>query len=323
MRFFPLLVLSAFAPLVMAAELPVTAGSHGCQVYAPADAGKTALWTGPCKDGFADGEGTLQWSLKGKSDLSYKGAMKNGRYHGVGYSMAADNTQYEGEFVAGVREGFGIWVNALGDRYDGEWKAGHKEGKGKIVYVAGGSYEGGWRGGVYHGKGVITYSGGRRAEYDFVNGSWPDEIVVAKEKTGVTLQRGIAGSLHGFDKIATNLVVPGQLTWALLSDEQKKAVAGWYPLIHPADEPPYPVSGQKNVLDKLSRIADEQGSMLVLVDVGANGKARQVTTVGQLSKETRKYVHYLFNKEKYKPGKCAGQPCDMTFAYRFSFDKEI
>lgn len=319
MRLIPLLLLSLFATAASAADVPITAGN--CQVYAPADAGKTAHWSGPCKDGFADGEGTLQWSLKGKPDLSYKGAMKSGRYHGVGYTMAANNTQYEGEFVDGLAHGFGIWVNPFGDRYDGEWQNGRREGKGKMVYVAGGEYDGGWRNGVYHGKGTITYSGGRRASYDFDNGSWPDEIVAPAPDKLLSVKRDPSGSIFAFDKLATNLVVPGQLTYAQLSPEQKKALAASYPLIHPADEPPYPVSGQRNVLEKLARVQDEDGSLLVLVKVGADGRSKEVTTVGQVSKETRKYVHYVFSKEKYKPGKCDGQACDMMFAYRFSFKR--
>lgn len=306
-------------------EAPIAATDDGCKVYAPEDTPKKAVWTGPCKDGFAEGEGTLQWTLAGKKDVRYQGVMKAGRYHGLGYTMSPDNTQYEGEFVAGRREGYGIQVSPTGDRYDGHWKGGIREGQGKMVYALGGTYEGAWATHTFHGKGTIIYAGGRRAEYNFIDGNWPDKIVRVPRTKSYSIGRN-PGEVHigsFLGKGASNLPLPPHLSYEQLSAEDKRAVAASYPLMDPADEPPYYASGPQHLYKNLMKFRNMgEGNVTVLVTVGPNGEAQSVKLIGSPSPEATKIVGHLFMQEKYKPGKCAGKPCTMMLQAAIHFTKE-
>jgi len=45
------------------------ADKRGCKVANPFPrAGESITWSGPCKNGFADGQGILQWFFNGKED---------------------------------------------------------------------------------------------------------------------------------------------------------------------------------------------------------------------------------------------------------------
>ena len=46
----------------------------GCKVWnAYPEPGETFTWDGPCKDGFVDGSGILEWFLNGKFKVHYEG----------------------------------------------------------------------------------------------------------------------------------------------------------------------------------------------------------------------------------------------------------
>lgn len=310
----------------LAASAEFTAGAKDCLVFHNKKAvGITAKWTGPCKDGYADGEGKLQWSRLGKVESSYEGPMQRGRYHGVGYTSSVTNEQYEGHFVEGEREGFGIAVSEIGDRYDGHWKAGQMEGTGKMVYALGGSYEGEWRGGQMHGKGTIVYAGGRRAEYQFVNGHWPEapDYPDFKKLRRYSLKSYEAetGSKFKNDELVGGYV-PYELSYAKMSPEQKKIVAAGYPLMDMADEPPYPLNGvqtiSRMIVDLYNKI-DVSGTLRLFVKVGPDGKAMSVTSIGSPSDQMTKFASHVVMLEKYKPGMCAGKPCTMIYPFSLEF----
>ena len=289
--------------------------------------GVTTLWTGPCKDGLADGEGKLEWRRSGKTVATYEGDMRRGQYHGLGYyARLDDNSQYEGHYVEGEREGFGIAVDPLGDRYDGNWKAGQKHGTGKMVYALGGSYDGEWQDGVFHGKGTIIYAGGRHAEYQFVKGHWSDRPAVeGNEKfSNRTLKSNdtIPGSrVKG--PVATGSDVPFDLAYPKMSAAQKRRIAAMYPLMDPRDEPPYPHKGIDSVVRVLRAHADRirtTAPLQMLVKISADGKPLSVTAVGIPGDDIRKLATYAVMLDTYKPGLCAGTPCEMVFPYSFQFE---
>ena len=72
----------------------------GCKVWNPApQAHETIRWSGGCKDGYAQGKGTLQW-------------FENGR--------AGD--RYDGDYGAGKRNGHGVVVQRNGTQIEGDWR---------------------------------------------------------------------------------------------------------------------------------------------------------------------------------------------------------
>src|SRR3954451_17182422 len=76
------------------------ADKRGCKVANTFPrAGESITWSGPCKDGYADGEGVMQWFLNGKED-----------------------DRYEGQISMGWAEGHGVLPKIEGGKYDGQWK---------------------------------------------------------------------------------------------------------------------------------------------------------------------------------------------------------
>ncbi len=104
-----------------------------------------ATWTGTCKFGRAEGEGTATYkdfyipSITGKMvdgvptgivkvnyerDDYYIGTLLNGEYHGYGLNMYSWGEGYEGNWVEGFRHGKGVYIHADGRRTLGIWRKG-------------------------------------------------------------------------------------------------------------------------------------------------------------------------------------------------------
>jgi hypothetical protein len=71
----------------------------GCKIWNPApEPHESAHWAGPCKDGFAEGKGTLQWTENGQL-----------------------GDRYDGEYQHGKRNGHGVITDSEGHRIEGNW----------------------------------------------------------------------------------------------------------------------------------------------------------------------------------------------------------
>jgi hypothetical protein len=78
----------------------ITDKKTGCKVWNPSPQSNEAIeWSGPCKNGLADGEGTLQWTQNGKP-----------------------SDRYVGEYHAGKRNGHGTVTFRNGRTIQGEWR---------------------------------------------------------------------------------------------------------------------------------------------------------------------------------------------------------
>ena len=153
----------------------------GCRVMASTIASETdnLTWRGGCKDGQAEGAGTLtfflhgapvadasgQWHLGKQSGWgkhttpngdSLEAEFKDGVANGRGIFRRADGDRFEGEFKAGKREGHGVYLFADGGRYDGEFSNDQQSGRGTYAGIDGSVYEGDWLLGKKHGEGVIV-----------------------------------------------------------------------------------------------------------------------------------------------------------------------
>lgn len=78
----------------------IAASGTGCKIWNPApQPDETVTWSGGCKNGFADGDGTLQWFEQGKPDV-----------------------RFEGGYQGGKRNGYGVLIDPNGNRVAGEWR---------------------------------------------------------------------------------------------------------------------------------------------------------------------------------------------------------
>ena len=72
----------------------------GCKVWNPAPEPNEAVrWTGPCKEGYAEGSGTLLWTENGKPGDKFIGAYRHGKRNGHGVLTDADGNRVEGDWL--------------------------------------------------------------------------------------------------------------------------------------------------------------------------------------------------------------------------------
>jgi hypothetical protein len=75
----------------------------GCKVWDPLpQPHETVRWTGPCKNGLAEGDGTVQWFERGKPGDHYTGAYRHGRPNGFGVLTFSNGKTVRGEWDNGT-----------------------------------------------------------------------------------------------------------------------------------------------------------------------------------------------------------------------------
>ena len=78
----------------------ITASNQPCKIWNPSpQPNESVTWSGPCKDGFASGEGVLRWTEDGKPDVEYRGGYANGRRNGHGIMIMPDGKRIEGQWL--------------------------------------------------------------------------------------------------------------------------------------------------------------------------------------------------------------------------------
>ena len=131
---------------------PWIADENGCKVANPVpQPDETIRWTGPCKDGFADGEGVLTFFASGAPHSRYEGMLKRGWAEGQGRLELPDGSRYEGEWRRSMENGMGRRDWADGSSYDGQWKDSKPHGSGQFRLPDGRMLMGTWSDGIFEG----------------------------------------------------------------------------------------------------------------------------------------------------------------------------
>lgn len=151
-----------------------------------------AVWEGPCVAGFAEGEGSIKYSIvyadKTKTDASGKIRMRQGLAHGNVVLQWSDGDSFVGEYTDGERKS-GRMRYSDGEIYEGEFKNGLPEGKGTYRWPDGASYVGDFSKGNLEGKGIYRFSDGSNYEGDFLNNK-RHGYGTLKDKTGQVVYQG-------------------------------------------------------------------------------------------------------------------------------------
>lgn len=95
---------------------------NGCAVHNPnPKPGESISWSGGCRDGFANGPGTIQWFLDGRPNGQFEGTLVGGRIEGEGVAHYPSGNRYAGTFLGGRPNGPGTLYFADGRRIDAHW----------------------------------------------------------------------------------------------------------------------------------------------------------------------------------------------------------
>jgi len=324
-------------------------GAPDCRLAAvkPAPVG-APTWSGGCKDGYAEGKGVLEWHadkgdayrlsaafhaglVQGEGELrfpdggEYTGTLKDGVPEGNGYYRNAKGSQYQGEIHAGRFDGIGEVLYFTGDAYKGQLKDDKPNGLGRMRYALGGSYEGSWKDGKPSAQGKLVHAGLPARPAVAVDGFDPEKRFIAPAKS-YTLKEDHArtGTSLALD-VSRAVPVPPTAAYDELTAEQQAMVNSWYPALAPGDEPPYPLHGPAEYLRFVSKVVGQtrtRGVIRIYVDVDKDGKAVSVKATGLDDPEARRLISLGAGTVAYKPARCAGQPCEMTYGYNMALSVE-
>ena len=147
MKLKALTVLSAIMLMSMShlshAEAELADRESGCKIWnSKSLVGYTVTWTGQCKNGKADGVGSLQWFYNKRPEGRYDGDYAQGKMHGHGTYAMDDGSRYIGEYQHNLRNGRGAYLWADGTRYEGDYQNNQMNGKGTIYWTDGSFYTG-------------------------------------------------------------------------------------------------------------------------------------------------------------------------------------
>jgi hypothetical protein len=136
------------APAIAQAGDWIADAKTGCKVWNPQPStGEAVRWNGPCKDGFADGKGVLDWLRGGSQYERDEGLWRAGRQTGEG-TQTWPGGQYKGHFSESLPHGKGVLIS--GDaRYDGAFLNGKPNGKGALTNASG-TFDGTWSDGCFN-----------------------------------------------------------------------------------------------------------------------------------------------------------------------------
>lgn len=128
--------------------------ANGCKIANPNPRPTESVkWNGACVDGFADGQGVMQWYSDSAPGPRYEGNLRRGVVSGRGKLTLPDGSMYDGEWSDGKQQGTGTLTTADGTSYQGEWKNGEPDGRGTMRDASGQSVTGNWKAGRYIGPG--------------------------------------------------------------------------------------------------------------------------------------------------------------------------
>jgi hypothetical protein len=320
-----LAVISICLAPAFAADTEVTVGKAGCKVVNAHPAQKAkGRWNGPCKDGYADGVGTLEWFIDDEPEWRFEGNLRRGRLHGDGVLHYEYGSEYKGSFADNQRNGMGIEQLAAQIRYEGEWKNGEREGWGVRTWSDGSRYEGQWRAGKFHGAGKATYTSGKVVEGQFSDGTPAGEAALVTDAPGKGYTMDTEPNRSHLPRGTPTLAGPVSFrkSWDGMSQADQRVVRGFYGLMHEDDEPPYPANGTARIYTALAeaqKAGHARGLLRMNVMVDASGAATAVTVYVTPAPYITRIASALVMKEKYKPALCAGIPCAMVYPYEVVF----
>ena len=107
--------------------------------YSP---GVTFTWTGPVKNGKANGQGVATKYVNGKFESKYEGTYKNGIREGKGTFTHKDGSVKTGTFVNGQLMGKGTAKDENGNSYEGEFINYRMHGNGTLKWGNGSTFTG-------------------------------------------------------------------------------------------------------------------------------------------------------------------------------------
>ncbi len=149
-------------------ETYITSTDSHCKIHNPnPKENETVTWSGKCVNGYASGQGIIQWYQNGKKTDVSIGNLRKGKANGKGKAIwgqgQSKEDKYEGDWLNDYMHGQGKYTWGNGNIYIGSFKKHKLNGFGTLTLVKDddtiGNYikeaKGNWQGDVYVIQGIF------------------------------------------------------------------------------------------------------------------------------------------------------------------------
>ena len=119
-------------------------------------------------------------------------------------------------------------------------------------------------------------------------------------------------------------IIPFDKTYGDLTPDQKTVLRQEYQSLGADDEPPFPQHALKRLVTPIFKEAGADhvdGKLEAAVEVDSTGSARTVSIYKSPDPKISQIATAELMQEQYKPARCKGQPCDMTFILKIDLLK--
>ncbi len=140
-----------------------------------------------------------------------------------------------------------------------------------------------------------------------------DQHTVREEqpRTGTRIRRDLA-----------SWEIPINKRYEDLSPEHQDMIRSAYENLADSDEPPYPVKGMQAFLKQTTKVQQallQHGAFRAAALVDAKGAVQSIDVIETPSAEMSQLMAMVLFETQFKPGLCAGQPCQMEFPVMIKF----
>lgn len=159
----------------------------GCKIWNSKPLSRYSIeWTGDCKDGLAEGMGSVQWYANGRPSGRYDGEYKAGKMQGLGSYAMPYGSRHTGHYHLNKRHGQGTYLWDDGTRYEGQFVDNKMQGQGLTTWTDGSSHTGEYLNNKKNGFGAMRLAKGNpHITYYASQGQWQDGFLTL---TGMFLE---------------------------------------------------------------------------------------------------------------------------------------
>jgi hypothetical protein len=122
--------------------------------------------------------------------------------------------------------------------------------------------------------------------------------------------------------LAWTTAIPMNLRYEEMNAEQQAAVKSQYESLGGSDEPPFPEAGLAPLIRAMHQAQAKllvSGELYLVADIDSKGLPSSVAAYSSPNPEMTRVAAQILMLTRFKPAKCAGQPCSQQFPLRLDF----
>jgi hypothetical protein len=150
--------------------------------------------------------------------------------------------------------------------------------------------------------------------------AWADDPLAPPQFS--IMQSAPSTGTHIPRKIVQGSAIPLNRSYSQLTDEERQLIRSQYEAMWPLDEPPFPLAGLKPIHEAIAEAQRRllvEGKLSMMAEVDAHGAVTSVGVYQSPDPRLTEAAASVLMLTKFKPAVCHGEPCNMSFPLRVTF----